>query len=64
MKTLGNIIDGRLVSIATSSVYSNFNLIDDPVRASTRVDDKLVHNFYGIRNNLQISGTGILERYC
>ena len=64
MRTLGNIIDGRLVSILTSSVYSNFNIIDDSVRASTSVDDKLVHNFCGILNNKQTSGTGILERYC
>ncbi len=54
IKTLGNIIDGRLVDIAPESVYSNYNLIDD----------KLVHNFCGIENNIQISGTGILERYC
>ncbi len=64
IKSLGNIIDGRLVDITPSSVYSNFNLIHDPVRASTSVDDKLVHNFCGIENNIQISGTGILERYC
>jgi hypothetical protein len=53
-KTLGNIIDGKLVNIVSSSVYNYFNLIDD----------KLVHNFFGIQNNKQISGTGILERYC
>jgi len=55
VKTLGNIIDGRLVNIAPSSVYSNYNLIGD----------KLIHNFCGIdQENIQISGTGILERYC
>jgi hypothetical protein len=54
VKTLGNIIDGRLVNIAPSSVYSNYNLIGD----------KLVHNFCGIdQENIQISGTGILEKY-
>ena len=53
-KSLGNIIDGRLVNIVSSSVYNDFNL----------VDDKLVHNFCGIQNNKQISGTGFLERYC
>ena len=56
-KTLGNIIDGKLVSIVSSSTYNYFNLIDD----------KLVHNFFGIQNNIQNniqkSGTGILERY-
>ena len=54
IKTLGNIIDGRLVNIAPSSVYSSHSLIDN----------KLVHNFCGIENNIQISGTGKLERYC
>ena len=54
IKTLGNIIDGRLVNISPTSVYSNYNLIDNT----------LVHNFCGIENNIQISGTGILERYC
>jgi len=53
-KSLGNIIDDRLVNIVSSSVYNYFNLIDD----------KLVHNFFGIQNNIQKSGTGILERYC
>ena len=56
-KSLGNIIDGKLVNIVSSSVYNYFNLIDD----------KLVHNFFGIQNNIQNniqkSGTGILERY-
>ena len=36
IKTLGNIIDGRLVNITPSSVYSSYSLIDDPIRASTR----------------------------
>ena len=55
LKTLGNIIDGRLVNIAPSSIYSNYNLIGDT----------LIHNFCGIdKENIQISGTGILERYC
>ena len=55
LKTLGNIIDGRLINIVPSSVYSNYNLIGD----------KLVHNFCGIdEENIQISGTGKLERYC
>ena len=54
LMTLGNIIEGRLVNIAPSSVYSNYNLIGD----------KLVHNFCGIdQENIQISGTGILEKY-
>jgi hypothetical protein len=53
-KTLGNIIDGRLVSIVSSSVYTCYNLISD---------DKLLHNFCGVRNNGQKSGTTILERY-
>jgi hypothetical protein len=53
-KSLGNIIDGRLVHIEPSSVYNSANLIDD----------KLKINYCGIYNNKQISGTGILERYC
>lgn len=53
IKSLGNIIDGRLIDITPTSVYSNYNLIDD----------KLIHNFCGLENNLSISGTGILERY-
>jgi hypothetical protein len=53
LMTLGNIIEGRLVNIAPSSLYSTYNLIDD----------KLVHNFFGIQDNIQKSGTGILERY-
>ena len=53
-KTLGNIIDGKLVSIVSSSVYTCYNLISD---------DKLLHNFCGVRNNVQKSGTTILERY-
>ena len=51
--TLGNIIDGRLISIVSSSVYTSYNLIGD----------KLLHNFCGVRNNGQKSGTTILERY-
>jgi hypothetical protein len=54
IKVLGNIIDNRLVAITPTSVLSTFNL----------VNDKLIHDFTGIENNISISGTGILEKLC